>query len=845
MRSRAVALFAVLFAAPAAAQEGLEPPELSSFVHAEYPREAESLGLEAEVVLRLDVDATGAVTAVEVVEPAGNGFDEAALAACRAFRFDPARRGGAPIASRILYRYRFTLEELVEPAEREPERPQVSELRGWVLDRLGEPIEGAQVMLRVAGAGEVGGRATDDTGAFAFDELPPAQYEVEVAAGGFRVLQTREVLAAGAELRVRYRLREEGARYESVTRSRVAIERDVVRRTLTPDDMRRVPGTSGDALQAVQALPGVARPPFALGLFIVRGSAPDDTLVLLDDHPIPLPYHLGGLATVVTSDLIEKIDLLPGSFSVRHGRISGGVVDVQLRTPRRDRMHGFLDVDLVDAGVLGEVPLGDRGAVAIAARRSYIDAVLPAIFPDDAGLAFTQFPVYWDYQAIADYDISSGTGLRVLASGSDDELALRLDEAAQNDPAIRGSFSTHFAHQQVQARLTSRLAGGAIHRFSPALTWSVTEGDAGPSIHFDFESLLATLRDELDAPIGPHARLRLGVDVQTGAIDTNVRAPQPPDPRETQNPIYGQEVKSYDDERFLTNIGAYAELALEPAAGLSLTAGARFDHLGLIGANVVDPRAGFRWQAHSRLVMKGGLGLYSQPPRGFEVVPGFGNPDLEAERGVHYTIGLEHKLAEPVTLDVQLFGKSLANAAAPSETEGFASTGLGRTVGLETMLVFRPRLPAFGWISYTLSKSERRDAPGEPYRLFEYDQTHILSVVAGTMLPGGFELGCRLRYASGFPETPVAGAVYDADFDVYRPLSAASGSSRIPPFFSLDLRLAKRWRAWGARWTLTLDVQNATVHSNPERRIYAYDYSDSTFATGIPILPSLGLRAEM
>lgn len=846
----AVALLA-LAAAPrvASAQDeppALTPPRLLRFVPADYPPDAARQGLEAEVVLRIDIDATGRVVDVQVVEPAGNGFDELALAACRQFEFAPAQRAGQAIAARILYRYRFTLETRRVPVEPPPgPAPTTGTVRGWVLDRLGEPVVDAVVSLRVEGGGRAGEDRTDDAGGFVFEDLPAGTYAIDVAAPGYRDLQTREVLQAATVLRVRYRLREEGARYESVTHARVVIERDVTRRTLTPDDMRRVPGTSGDALAAVQALPGVARPPLGLGLFIIRGSPPDDTIVMLEDHPIPLPFHLGGLATVVTSDLIESIDLLPGSFSVRHGRAAGGVVDIQLRTPRRDKLHAIADVDLVDVGVLAETPIGDRAAVAVAVRRSIIDAVLPLFFPDDVDLSFTQFPVYYDYQVLGDLDLARDHGLRVTVSGSDDTLGLSLADGATEDPALRGTFQTHFAYHQVSAQLESRLPHGVVHRFSPAFTWSRTAGDAGSSIHFDFASSLVTLRQELEAPLSQVARLRIGLDVQSGPLDTEVRAPQPPDNRNASTPVFGQPIKTYDDGRFLLNAAAFAEVSLTPGAGFELVAGARVDHFGLIDAVTLDPRASLRWRATSRLVFKAGLGVYSQPPRGYEVVPGFGNPDLEAERSVHYAVGFERKLAEPLTLDVELFAKTLSHAAAPDATQGFASTGFGRSTGLETMLILRPRLPAFGWISYTLSRSERRDRPGERFRLFEFDQTHIFSLVGGVLLPGGLEAGVRVRYTSGYPETPVSGAVYDADWDVYRPVSDPAQASRIPPYFALDLRLARRWRGWGARWTLTVEVQNATVHENPERRVYQYDYQDSAFTTGIPILPNLGLRAEM
>jgi len=66
------------------------PPELVQGAAPEYPPAAAAAGLEAAVKVRLTIDATGAVTDAVVVAPVGNGFDEAAVAAARQYRFRPA-----------------------------------------------------------------------------------------------------------------------------------------------------------------------------------------------------------------------------------------------------------------------------------------------------------------------------------------------------------------------------------------------------------------------------------------------------------------------------------------------------------------------------------------------------------------------------------------------------------------------------------------------------------------------------------------------------------------------------------------------------------------------------------
>jgi len=103
-------------------------PELLTFVEAVYPAAALDAAVEGTVVLRLSIDADGAVTNAEVMSPAGYGFDEAALTAALDFRFTPARKGEIRVPSRIAYEYEFRLPKAA-PADaqaeplRKPERP--------------------------------------------------------------------------------------------------------------------------------------------------------------------------------------------------------------------------------------------------------------------------------------------------------------------------------------------------------------------------------------------------------------------------------------------------------------------------------------------------------------------------------------------------------------------------------------------------------------------------------------------------------------------------------------------------------------------------------------------------
>src|SRR5271166_6178767 len=84
-------------------------PILKKDEGAEYPRQALADGIHdaIEVRLVLTIDPQGLVTKAVVEAPVGHGFDEAAIAAGEKLEFEPATRGGLPVAAKFRYLYRF------------------------------------------------------------------------------------------------------------------------------------------------------------------------------------------------------------------------------------------------------------------------------------------------------------------------------------------------------------------------------------------------------------------------------------------------------------------------------------------------------------------------------------------------------------------------------------------------------------------------------------------------------------------------------------------------------------------------------------------------------------------
>jgi len=118
----------------------------------------------------------------------------------------------------------------------------------------------------------------------------------------------------------------------------------------------------------------------------------------------------------------------------------------------------------------------------------------------------------------------------------------------------------------------------------------------------------------------------------------------------------------------------------------------------------------------------------------------------------------------------------------------------------------------------------------------------VLTGIGTWDLGKGFDVGARVRFATGFPRTPVERALYDARRDAYTPVFGPKNSDRIPAFFQVDLRGSKRFTLPRGELEAYLEVQNVTNRENPEEIVYSASYRNKGFITGLPILPVIGAK---
>jgi TonB family protein len=770
----------------------LVPPRLVTFVEATTPENV-TLTRPTAVLTELTIDENGRVTAASVVEsssadgaPASDAeaLDRAVLDAVRAFVFEPAKKGGTPVSVTIRYRY------VVEPKAPDP---------APAAPPPAAPVAApAAVVAKPAPA-----------------KKPPPGEELE------EFTATAEVDAP---------------------------PREPTRRSIEGPTLTRIPGTGGDPVKAIEVMPGVARTS-GQGDPLIRGAAWNESESMLDGVPVPFLFHFGGVTSFMHPRLIERVDVYPGNFSTRYGRLTGGIVEVHARDPRSDKLHGILDLNLIDSSILVETPLGESTAVAGAFRRSNIDFFFDAFVPEDA-YSVVAAPVYWDYQAMLSHRFDSKNKLRVMFYGGRDSVNLLFSDPVNEDPAIQGDVGGAIQFHRVQTSLRSKLSDTTTQELVLALNTidieqsfgNLFQAISGPELH---------ARAEWSFELTRWLRLTTGMEFYAWWAEGRYRGPQPTQnegaPRDN-DPLAAQRVISIeDDDVNEIRPAAYFDFGIRPIENLLLVPGVRADFYPYSDDVTIDPRFTVRYEVTPKTALKGGVGLYSQPPEYWQMIPGIGNPDLEPYRATQTSLGVEQRVGSSLKLGVEGFYKWLENRVVSTPTGGpphFVNDGEGRIFGTEVSGEFSPQAGTFGYLSYTLSKSERRDLDGD-WRPFDQDQTHILALAAGHDLGAGRNVGARFRYVTGNPSTPVTGSVYDARNGVYVPIYGPVNSERDPAFHQLDVRVEKQFRLGTGSVAIYLDLQNAYNSTNQEGVRYSYDYRQKEALSGLPFFPNLGVRGEL
>jgi hypothetical protein len=615
---------------------------------------------------------------------------------------------------------------------------------------------------------------------------------------------------------------------------------EITERRLTAEEVGYLPGTNGDVVKVVQNLPGVARAPLGIGQLIIRGTAPEDSRFFIDGSPIPLVFHFSGLTAVINSDAIEEVAYLPGSYSVRYGRALGGLVDLRTKMTLPERSRGYFSVDLYQSTAFIERKIGEKTALSVSGRRSYIDAVLTPILSN--GNVTVQAPRYYDAQVRLLHEDRRGASWDGLVFLSDDSFRFVGAEAD-----ITVALADRF--QRARVRRLQEWGGGWRQETTLSLGPERREFQfTGDSEAYE-ERLSVALRSEVARPLSPERALgfRLGADVLTGTE------------------AYSYDVAGFGereaDESVVLQPALYAEASAR-LGRLTLIPGLRGDgSLYSVGSTTfsLDPRLGSRFLLTDSTRLEASVGRFSAPPTLRQISPSDGNPDLSPAHAIQTSLGVKQQLTGNLTGEVTGYYTDLRNLivgredafrfftgpppVGPFDTGDYANDGVGRVLGVETLLRYDGPA-AVGLLTATFSRSERQDRPDEPVELFAYDQPIIINGLWSQSLPKNWRLGGRLRYTSGNPYTPVVNSIYDQASRSFIPVYGERSSARLPPLFSLDVRVDRTFTYRNWKLMAYLDIQNIVLVQSAEVVAWSYDFSELQPLTSNPPLPAFGLKGE-
>jgi len=868
-------------------------PELIRFEEADYPPELINKGIQGTVSLILLVSDSGTVDSAGIERGIHPVLDTNALTAARRFRFSPAIAGGEPVPVLLQYDYRFSLQAVVDSVqqhvnfsgkliERGTRRPVVDAMVVVsFVDTLADTTLPAPFSVYRDKIGTFEGQhveeghmvtMSDSTGLFRFYSLPAGPVALSFPLAGYEPFTDTVTIQHAEEVEVKYYLRALSySDYEIVVYGKTE-EKEVSRRQLTIQEVKKIPGLGGDAVKVVQAMPGVSRPSFGSGEIVVRGAPTWDSRFFLNGVTIPALYHFGGLKSTYNSTALEAVDFYPGGYGTRYGGATGGIIEIKGRKAKTDRWHGTFDMSVLDGSFVVEGPLSENVSVLASARRSFVGDVLgwyienaPTEFP------FTLSPFYWDYILRTDIVLNENHSMFVTLFGSRDSMSLffpsmqggseEVDKATQN---FDMSNTFHLGLIGLDSKINDKLSNSA--------RYSISASDQNFSIFgyvkTDMDNVAHHILDELTYTHSDRLSVSGGVDANFTVLDLMLNIPG------GNNMIRRDTV----DNWLFGVVGAYSFLEWKPLTNLTLIPSIRYDYfpeLDYDGAYVPEywayesfenttslegepsARLSARYQPIEKHTVKGAVGNYSQTPQpvGQVIMEGWGDPALPATKGMHTVLGHEWQITDLISTDVQLYYNRQWNiprfarkedlAGEGNATKLWLSDGKSRMGGLEVMLRHDRGTNFFGWLSYTLSRSERYNPIEDTYEIYDQDETHHLQMVGSWRLPRQWETGFRFRYVTGKPTTPVVGAIDDETYNTYVPVYGPKNSERVGPFLQLDLRLDKKFVYKNWMLSMYLDFQNVSwlLYKSPEMEMYNDFYTDKTTVSNT-IIPALGMTAE-
>ena len=665
---------------------------------------------------------------------------------------------------------------------------------------------------------------------------------------------------------------------QKITSTDISVER------ITAKDIKQIPMVLGEAdvIKSIQLLPGVSAPNEGSGGFNVRGGAADQNLILLDEAIVYNPSHLFGFFSVFNVDALKDATLYKGGIPSKYGGRLSSVLDIRMREGNNKKFTTTGGVGLLSSRITLEAPIGKlhedvaNGSFLLSARRSYADIFLP--LSSDTTINRNKL-YFYDLNFRSNYRLSSKD--RVFLSGY----------FGRDKIDVPNGFGNSWGN------ITSTLRWN--HLFSPKLFMNVSaiysnydyEISFYPGNSFQWTSSLSNvnIKADFDYYAGEKHKVKLGIgsilyQFSPGSIsplgsNSTVNPTNYKDKRALESYAYVQDDYRISDRltvMYGLRISQFAQMANDSIPvyenGKAVVYNPVINNYekGTIvsyekyGKNELlnnsfgfEPRLSLNYQVNDVSSIKLGYNRMYQyihllstatSPTPLDIYTpssSFIKPQIADQIAVGYFRNFKDNVFE---FSVEAYYKWMQNqfdfidGASPllnNSPETIILNGDARSYGLELMIK-KSEGRFTGWVSYTLSKAERR-TPGVDggggindgaYYSTNYDKPHNIAITGNYVISKKWSVSANFIYQSGRPATYPESKYSFNGLSI--PEYSERNAHRLPDYHRLDVAATlkgKQTKRWKGQWVF--GIYNVYNRQNAANITFKETLTNNNSETGL------------
>ncbi len=705
-------------------------------------------------------------------------------------------------------------------------------ISGIIKDKAsGESLPFAQVLIQ----GSTIGTSTNVDGYFTLFNVPADTSVLEVVYVGYnkKYLQlTPKLVSQPLIIEMVFQAKEiEGV---TITADRMELLRaseQISTISLTPRDIASLPSLGEkDIFRSFQLLPGISGSNESSAGLYVRGGTPDQNLILYDGFTVYHQEHLFGMYSAFNSNAIKDVKLYKGGFESKYGGRLSSVMEIIGKTGNENQFNLGGDISLMSFNAYTEIPLGGKGSVFIAGRKSYqgilYDRIFDAFQEDNSNNTPQNIPVkgnrtiqsadpnsyFYDLNAKLTYRLTTRDIVSLsFFNGQDDLDNSREMNRAGSEVSISGGMTDLTKWGNWGSSLKWSRKWSEKFYMNNLLSYSnyYSERDMRMSrtIESDSETITfnrGTLEDNdlKDFSWKSDMELKTGVNnqIEFGLQATHYDI--------AYDYIQNDTVGILNINEMGNEVSAYLQDKWQPFDKLHLTSGLRTTYYDITGKFYVQPRFQLTYDLGSKIKLKGSWGIFNQfanrviredimsGSRDFWILSD--GADIPVSESIHYVLGASYE-TNNFLFDVEAYHKELSGLSeytlrfAPAYGEldynSFFYEGNGFAQGIE-FLAQKKFGKLTGWIGYTLGQVLYNfPVYGEGYFPATHDVTHEFKLVSTYKWKKWIFAGTWI-YATGKPYTePLGGytlTLPDGSIEDFIVTGPKNGS-RYPDYHRLDL----------------------------------------------------------